>query len=103
MRRRQVRTHRQQVRMQQRLVRKLQQQVQMLQRLVLQELRLLLSCRKQPVQQRQRLLPKRGTCSFLRSLMIFKKTISGNCQKKPKPEFKLFLTGERTRALSTQL
>jgi len=54
MRRRQVRTHRQQVRMQQRLVRKLHQQVQMLQRLVLQELRLLLSCRKQPVQQRQR-------------------------------------------------
>ena len=31
-----------------------------------------------------------GLVHFLRSLMIFKKTISGNCQKKPKPEFKLF-------------
>lgn len=53
MRRRQVRMHRQRERMQQRLVRKLQQQEQELQRLV-RVLRLLLSCRKQPVQQRQR-------------------------------------------------
>ncbi len=44
---------RQQVRTWQRLVRKLQQQVQEQKRLV-QELRLLLSCRKQPEQQRRR-------------------------------------------------
>jgi hypothetical protein len=40
---------------------------------------------------------------IFRSLMIFKKTISGNCQKILKPIFKLcFDREERTRALSTQ-
>jgi len=95
MRRQQVQKRQQQV-----LV-PVQQQVLVQQQV--QELRLLLSCRKQPVQQRQRLLPERGTCSFLRSLVIFKKNNFRKLSKEPKPEFKLFLTGERTRALSTQL
>jgi len=61
-------------------------QQQVLERLVQQQelvqvLGLLLSCRKQPEQLQRRWLPERGTCSFLRSLMILKKTISGNCQK----------------------
>ena len=97
MRRQQVQKRQQQV-----LV-PVQQQVLVLVQQQVQELRLLLSCRKQPVQQRQRLLPERGTCSFLRSLVIFKKNNFRKLSKEPKPEFKLFLTGERTRALSTQL
>lgn len=92
---RQVRMHRQQVRMQQRLVRKRQQQVrvQELKRLV-QALGLLLSCRKQPGQQRQRWLPKRETCSFLRSLMIFKKQFPEIVKRNPNRDSSCFDRGK---------